>query len=62
MKREIKYTGLFSQKLEVITISEELNQLKGKILAPRKLEDANKILRKLNHSSLSKLKNPDSLK
>ena len=62
MKREIQYTGLFSQKLEVIIISEELNQLKGKVLAPRKLEDANKILRKLNHSSLSKLESSNGLK
>jgi hypothetical protein len=29
------------------TVSEELNKLKGKVLAPKKLADANKLLREL---------------
>jgi hypothetical protein len=29
------------------TVSEKLNKLKGKVLAPKKLADANKLLRKL---------------
>ena len=29
------------------TVSEKLNKLKGKVLAPKKLEEANKMLREL---------------
>jgi hypothetical protein len=43
----IKYNSdLFKQEV-VLTVDDNLNKLKGKILAPRKLEAANKALRKL---------------
>lgn len=47
MKKEIKFKSYLSKQEVTLTISEELNKLKGKVLAPRKLEDANKILGQL---------------
>ncbi len=45
----IKYqSDLFNQEV-TLTVDENLNKLKGKILAPKKLEAANKALRKLKH-------------
>ncbi len=42
----IKYkSDLFNQEV-TLTIDENLNKLKGKVLAPKKLEAANKSLRK----------------
>lgn len=47
MKKVIKHTsGLFSQKI-TYTVSEDLNRLKGKNLAPKSLARANELLRKL---------------
>jgi len=48
--KSIKYkSDLFKQEV-TLTIDENLNKLKGKVLAPRKLENANKSLRKLKDS------------
>lgn len=48
-QQSIKYkSDLFNQEVTVI-IDENLNKLKGKILAPKKLEEANKSLQKLKH-------------
>jgi hypothetical protein len=48
-QKTIKYESeLFKQEV-VVTIDENLNRLKGKILAPKKLEAANKALRKLRN-------------
>lgn len=47
MKKVIKtHSNLFNKEV-TITIDEKLNRLKGKNLAPKKLEQANKQLRKL---------------
>jgi hypothetical protein len=46
VKKTRKYISITGEE-GTITVSEELNKLTGKVLAPRKLEDANKILRKL---------------
>lgn len=47
MKEIIKsYSSLFNAEI-TITIDEKLYRLKGKALAPKKLEQANKQLRKL---------------
>jgi hypothetical protein len=40
---------MFEQEV-TITIDENLNKLKGKVLAAKKLEAANKALNKLKHS------------
>ena len=46
----IKYNSdLFKQEV-MLTVDANLNKLKGKILAPRKLEAANKSLKKLKDS------------
>ena len=46
-QKVIKYqSDLFKQEV-TLTVDENLNKLKGKILAPKKLEAANKALRKL---------------
>lgn len=46
----IKYhSDLFQQEV-TLTVDERLNMLKGKILAPAKLQAANKALRKLKHA------------
>lgn len=47
MKKVIKtHSNIFNKEV-TITIDEGLNKLKGKVLAPKKLEQANKQLRKL---------------
>lgn len=47
MKKVIKtHSNLFNKEV-TITIDESLNKLKGKVLAAKKLEQANKQLRKL---------------
>ncbi|HEY4063713.1 MAG TPA: hypothetical protein VGM30_17515 [Puia sp.] len=45
-KQSKKSSNLFDREITLI-IDEKLNQLKGKILAPKKLAEANKILRKV---------------
>jgi hypothetical protein len=46
-QKVIKYqSDLFKQEVTLI-VDENLNKLKGKVLAPKKLEAANKALRKL---------------
>ena len=48
-QKVIKYqSDLFKQEV-TLTVDENLNKLKGKILAPGKLEAANKSLRKLKN-------------
>jgi hypothetical protein len=47
MKQVIKYKSELSGQEMTFTVSEKLNKLKGKVLAPKKLADANKLLRKL---------------
>ena len=51
MKQKIiKYkSDLFKQEV-TLTVDENLNKLKGKVLAPKKLEAANKALRKVKHA------------
>ncbi len=48
MKQKVlKYrSNLFNQDVS-LTIDDNLNKLKGKVLAPKKLEAANKALKKL---------------
>ena len=50
MKQDrMKYqSNLFKQEV-ILTVDENLNKLKGKILAPGKLASANKSLRKLKN-------------
>ncbi len=46
MKKVTKYKSeLFEQEV-TLTVSEKMNKLKGKNLAPKKLEEANAFLRK----------------
>ncbi len=47
MKKVMKYKGAFSKQQMTFTVDEKLNKLKGKVLAPKKLADANKLLRKI---------------
>jgi len=47
MKRSTKYKSELTGQEVTFTVSEKLNKLKGKVLAPKKLADANKLLRKL---------------
>jgi hypothetical protein len=47
VKRAIKHKSELAGGEITFTVSEKLNKLKGKVLAPRKLADANKLLRKL---------------
>jgi len=48
-QKAIKYKSqVFGQEV-TLTVDENLNKLTGKILAPRKLEAANKSLQKLRH-------------
>jgi len=47
MEKQIKVKSDLFQQEAIFTVSEELNKLKGKNLAPKKLEEANKQLRKL---------------
>lgn len=47
MKKVIKYkSDLFEQEV-TLTVSEKLNKLKGKVFAPKKLEEANEFFRKV---------------
>jgi hypothetical protein len=46
MKKVIKYKSALSKQEITLTVDENLNKLKGKVLAPKKLADANKLLRK----------------
>jgi hypothetical protein len=49
-QKTFKYkSNLFKQEV-VLTVDENLNKLKGKVLAPKKLEAANKSLRKFKNS------------
>lgn len=45
--KKIKNAKEFFEQEITYTVSEELNKLKGKNLAPKKLEAANEILRKI---------------
>ncbi len=47
MKKAIKHKSELAGREITFTVSEKLNKLKGKIQAPQKLADANKLLRKL---------------
>jgi hypothetical protein len=47
MKKVIKYKSSSSKQEITFTVDEKLNRPKGKVLAPKKLADANKLLRKL---------------
>ena len=48
MKKVFIRKGHFSKQIMIYTVSEELtNELKGKVCAPKKLEEANKMLREL---------------
>ena len=47
MKKVIKHKSeLFKQEI-TFTVNEKLNKLDGKVLAPKKLANANKLLRQL---------------
>ena len=47
MKKVTKHkSDLFRQEV-TFTVSERMNKLKGKVFAPKKLEEANEFLRKL---------------
>ena len=47
MKKVIKHkSDLFKQEV-TLTVSDRMNKLKGKNLAPKKLEEANAFLRKV---------------
>ncbi|MBS1665445.1 MAG: hypothetical protein JST68_30670 [Bacteroidetes bacterium] len=47
MKKIIKHKSDLTKKEITFTVSEKLNKLDGKVLAPGKLAAANKLLRKL---------------
>ncbi len=47
MKKAMKIEDVVLGNKVTITIDEQLNKLKGKVLAPRKLAQANKSLRKI---------------
>ena len=47
MKKEIKYKSDFSKQEITFTVDEALNKLKGKVPAPKKPADANRLSRKL---------------
>ena len=49
MNKVIKYNNTFSGQEITFTIDEKMNELKGKNLAPKKLDQANKMFRKLKH-------------
>ncbi|NLR82345.1 hypothetical protein [Chitinophaga eiseniae] len=48
-KKIIKVSSQLSKQEFTLTVDEKLNQLKGKILAPKKLAEANKALQKLGN-------------
>jgi hypothetical protein len=45
-KRSEKSTSFFDRKVTLV-VDEKLNRLKGKVLAPRKLAEANELLSKV---------------
>jgi hypothetical protein len=45
-KQSQKSTSFFDRKITLI-VDEKLNRLKGKVLAPKKLADANKLLQQI---------------
>ena len=47
MKQATKYKSELTGQEVTFTVSEKLNKLKGKVLAPKKLADANDLLRKV---------------
>jgi hypothetical protein len=47
MKKVIKGKGGLPKQEVIYTIDKDLNKLKGKNLAPKKLAEANELLRKL---------------
>jgi len=47
MKKTITYKSELFQQEVTVTVSEELNKLKGKIRATKQLQRANELLRKL---------------
>ncbi|OQP56848.1 hypothetical protein A3860_09700 [Niastella vici] len=47
MKKVYKIKSELFNQVSTYTVDENLNKLKGKVLAPKKLEEANKLLRKL---------------
>lgn len=47
MKRSTKFKSDLLNQEVTFTVSEKLNKLKGKVLAPKKLAEANKALREL---------------
>lgn len=49
-QKTITYKSELLGKRVILTPDENLNKLKGKVLAPRKLEDANKILKNIKGS------------
>jgi hypothetical protein len=49
-KKSFKYKSDLFQQKATLTVNDELNKLKGKILAPTKLAAANKSLKKLKDS------------
>ena len=51
MKQKIiKYKSELFKEEVILTVDENLNKLKGRILAPKKLDASNKALRKLKHA------------
>ena len=47
MKKVVKHKSVLFKKEITYVVDEKLNELKGKILAPKKLAEANELLRKL---------------
>jgi len=47
MKQAMKHKSDLTGREITFTVSGKLNKLKGKVLAPKKLADANNLLRKL---------------
>jgi len=47
MKKAYKIKSELFNQVSTYTVDENLEKLKGKVLAPKKLEAANKLLRKL---------------
>ena len=48
--KAIKYKSTLFQQEVTLTVDENLNKLKGKVLAPKKLAAANKSLKRLKDS------------
>jgi hypothetical protein len=46
-KKVFKYKSDLFNQVSTYTLDENLNKLKGRVLAPKQLEEANKLLRKL---------------